>query len=103
MLVTVQLEADYNIEDIDVDSIALNSEIKPVLVRAFGRWRKLFAIFRRSELQDMLSGAGGSALLIVSGNLEDGTLFQGEDTIKVVTRKKKLNRLCDKFGKRKKG
>jgi hypothetical protein len=103
MLVTVQLEADYDIEDIDVDSIALNSEIKPVLVRAFGRWRKLFAIFRRSELQDMLSGAGGSALLIVSGNLEDGTLFQGEDTIKVVTRKKKLNRLCDKFGKRKKG
>lgn len=103
MLVAIRLEADYDIKDIDVDSIALNSEIKPVLVRAFRRCRKLFAIFKRAEMQDMLSGAEGSVLLIVTGNLEDGTPFQGEDTIKLVARKKKVSRLCDKFGKYKKG
>jgi len=99
ILAAIRLEADYDIKAIDVDSIALNSQIRPVLVRAFGRWRKLFAVFSRSELQDMLAETEGSVLLTVTGNLVDGTPFEGQDTIKVVARKKKVSRLFGKFGK----
>jgi len=102
MLAAIRLEGDYDIKAIDVDSITLNSQIRPVLVRAFGRWNKLFAVFKRSEVQEMLSDSEGSVLLTVGGNLEDGTPFEGRDTIKVVARKKKVGRLCNKFGKCKK-
>jgi hypothetical protein len=66
-----------------VDSICLNGQISPVETEVNRQGRKLHVKFDRPATQGMLMDVEDSVLL-VTGNLEDGTTFQGQDTIKIV-------------------
>jgi len=84
MFCSIDLEGDYNVSDIVVDSIALNDEVKAVQIKTKRHKKKLHVAFNRSQVQDLLADAGSSALLTVTGSLQDGTDFAGDDTIKIV-------------------
>jgi hypothetical protein len=100
ILCSIELESGYNVSDIVVDSIALNDEVKAVRVKNPKRKhkKKLHVAFNRSEVQDLLADAGRSALLTVTGSLQDGTTFQGQETIKIAGRhhNKKHEKVCKK-------
>jgi hypothetical protein len=82
----------HDVADIVVDSIRLNDQISPVETKVKKHGRKLHVKFDRSATQDMLNDAQSPALLIVTGSLEDGTTFQGQDTIKIVEKGKKKHK-----------
>jgi len=100
MFCSIDLEGDYNVSDIVVDSIALNDEVKPVRIKTPKRKhkKKLLVAFSRSQVQDLLADAGSSALLTITGSLQDGTTFQGQETIKIAGRhhNKKHEKVCKK-------
>ncbi|HIJ69774.1 MAG TPA: hypothetical protein HPP87_00250 [Planctomycetes bacterium] len=83
-LCTIKLDDGHDVRDIAVDSIKLNNEVKPSAAKAFRFSKKLFVMFNRAEVENTLSDAQGSALIVVTGNLGDGTVFEGQDTIKIV-------------------
>jgi len=98
ILCSIDLEAGYNVADIDFDSVRLNNEVKPVRVKSSKHRKKLHVVFNRSQVQDLLADAGSSALLTITGSLQDGTTFQGQDTIKIAGRhhNKKHEKVCKK-------
>jgi hypothetical protein len=100
MLCSIELEDGYNVSDIVVDSIALNDEVKAIRIKIPKRKhkKKLHVAFNRSQVQDLLADAGRSALLTVTGSLQDGTTFQGQETIKIAGRhhNKKHGKVCKK-------
>jgi len=103
MLCSIGLEGDYKVSDIVADSITLNDEVKAVQIKTSKRkhMKKLHVAFNRSQVQDLLADAGNSALLTVTGNLQDGTTFQGQDTIKIARGRHRnmKNKICEKLGK----
>ncbi len=80
---TISLPDGCDIGDVVVDSIRLNGKISPVETEVNKQGRKLHVKFDRHGTQGMLMDVEGSVLLKVTGNLEDGTAFQGQDTIKI--------------------
>ena len=83
---TISLPDGCDIGDVVVDSIRLNGQngqISPVETEVNKQGRKLHVKFDRHGTQGMLMDVEGSVLLVVTGNLEDGTAFQGQDTIKI--------------------
>ena len=98
---SIELDGEYDVADIVVDSIHLNGQISPVETEVNKQGRKLHVKFDRPETQGMLMDVESPALLIVTGSLEDGTTFQGQDTIKIVNGrhhhvKAKIPKLCKK-------
>jgi hypothetical protein len=81
---SVALGDDYDIGDVIVDSVKLNNELIPVSTKINEDDQKMLVKFDRSLTQDMLSDAQGTALLTITGNLEGGPEFAGDDTIKIV-------------------
>ena len=82
---TILLPNDYDIADVDTNSITLNGKtIKPAWSRIDEEEQKLHLKFDRSEIQKMLSDAEDLVSLIIRGKLNDGRDFRGDDTIKIV-------------------
>jgi len=82
----------HDVADIVVDSIRLNDQISPVETKVKKHGRKLHVKFDRPAIQDMLNDAQSPALLTVTGSLEDGTTFEGQDKIKIVGRDRKKHK-----------
>ncbi|MHC5060457.1 MAG: right-handed parallel beta-helix repeat-containing protein [Planctomycetota bacterium] len=104
---SIDLEGDYKVSDIVVDSITLNDEVKPAKAKSFRFNReKLFVVFDRSEVQSTISDSGKTATLIITGSLEDDTVFQGQKTVKIAGRHrhhhKMKDKICEKLAKFKK-
>lgn len=118
LLCTIQLPEDHNVADIDTATIVLNGIIQPQWSKIFKNEPKLLAKFRRpwrsnickdepkllvkfsrAEVGDMLKDVCGDASLEVWGMLNDGTVFKGTDTIKVISsncKKKYFKPCCNK-------
>jgi len=81
----ITLPEDYNVTDIDPDSILLEDEIEPDRVVWLG---DEFAIakFSRPALRELLADLEPptDVELLVSGQLNDATPFEGTDTIRLI-------------------
>ena len=77
----VWLEEGYSAEDIDPETIVLEDTIEPDW-----KWVKdneLKLKFLRSQIQDIVE-PGDAVELVLSGELTDGTPFEGIGTIRVI-------------------
>jgi hypothetical protein len=86
---TIELPSNYDIANVDTDTIALSKEIEPSeeirpVRSSTGRARKLLVKFDRFEIRQMLNDAEGPVSLRIAGKLNDGSDFVGTDTIRIV-------------------
>ncbi len=81
---SIALGDDYDIGDVIVDSVKLNNELTPVRTEINEDDQKMLVKFDRSLTQDMLSGADSTALMTITGSLQGGPDFEGDDIIKIV-------------------
>ena len=85
----IELQEGYDVADIDVSTIMLNDQVPAesqptgILDHDGDGIVELMVKFSRSAVQGLL-GAADEAELTVTGELSDGTLFEGTDTIRVV-------------------
>ncbi len=87
----IRLGADYNIADIDINSILLEGEIEPASIHVNEQSQVVIAKFGREDVCQMLAELDvlGQVELVVSGQLTDGTRFEGTDAIKVIDKGRK--------------
>lgn len=80
----IRLGEDYNVVDIYPNSVLLEEQIAADLIKLEGQ--AAMAKFSRSALQEMLAELETPTQieLLVTGELTDGTKFEGTDTIKVI-------------------
>ena len=78
----IWLPEGYDVADIDPESILLNGQVTPDWGRVDETGQMLIVKFNRSEVQDILEV--GEVELTISGELTDGTKFEGTDTITVI-------------------
>jgi parallel beta-helix repeat protein len=77
----IRLTEQYNVADIDPNSIFIEDEIEPEQLRLAEDQQVAIARFNREEVQNILSI--GRVQLRITGQLRDGTFFDGTDTIRV--------------------
>ena len=84
IMCVIRLPEDYNVADIDSDSVFLEDEVPAERVWLGDEFA--VAKFSRGEVQEMLSEVQtpSEVELVVSGELSDGTIFEGADTIRVI-------------------
>jgi hypothetical protein len=87
----IRLGADYDIADIDPDSVLLEGEIESASVHVNEQSQVVIAKFSREDVCQMLADIGelGQVELLVSGKLHDGTRFGGTAIIRVIDKGKK--------------
>ena len=92
--VYIELPEGYDVEKTDVSTVMLNG-IVPALAHPtdVGDYDSdgvsdLMVKFDRSDVQDVLE-PGNEVEVTVSGQLTDGTSFEGADTIRVIEKEKK--------------
>jgi hypothetical protein len=78
----IWLPEEYNIADIEPNSVLLEGQIKSERLRLAEDEQVAIAKFSREEVQDILSV--GEIGLTISGKLMDSTIFEARDTIKVI-------------------
>ena len=80
----IRLGEDYNVADINPNTVLLEEQIAADLIKLEGQ--AAMAKFSRSALQEMLADLDtlGEVELLVSGELIDGTKFEGTDVITVI-------------------
>ena len=83
------LPEDYDVADIDANSVLLEGEIQAESILVYEQQQIVIVRFSRSEVQGIL--APGEVELTVSGELADGTVFEGTDVIRVIDKGKKKN------------
>jgi len=85
----IELTENYDVVDIDVSTIKLNgtvaAEAKPTEVGDYDEDSipDLMVKFERASIQDILD-VGDAVEIIITGELADGTSFEGKDTIRVI-------------------
>jgi hypothetical protein len=96
----IRLAEDYNVADIDVNSIFLEDEIGAEWIWFNEDQQVVMAKFSRSALQEILSEVEtpSQVELVVSGELSDGTIFEGTNTIRVIDKGKRRNTLPGRAG-----
>jgi len=77
----ISLPEDYNVADIDPNNVILEYEIQPESLRLDEEQQVVIAKFSRSDVQGILSI--GQIELSITGQLTDGTVFEGTDVIRV--------------------
>ncbi len=84
---TIRLE-EYEAEDIDADSITLQETVEPNWVRMSKGDKILKVRFNMDDIRDLVDDSQKTISLTVQGTLlEDGTPFEGSDTLKVYRKK----------------
>ena len=78
----IWLGEEYNVADIDPNSVLLEYEIQAESLWADEQQQIVIVRFRRCEVQGIL--APGEVELTVSGELTDRTVFEGRDIIRVI-------------------
>jgi parallel beta-helix repeat protein len=78
----IRLPIEFNVADIEPNSILLEDEIQPVQFSVDEQQQVATARFTREEVQTILEE--GDIELTITGRLTDGTVFEGTDTIKVI-------------------
>lgn len=87
--VYIELPEDYDVADIDISTILLNgiipAEIHPTDIGDHDNddFPDLMVKFNRSAVIDLLS-TGDDREITITGELSDGTLFEGTDEIRVI-------------------
>ncbi|HUS72209.1 MAG TPA: hypothetical protein VMY06_04010, partial [Sedimentisphaerales bacterium] len=76
------LPEDYNVTDIDPNSVFLEVEIQAEQLHINEQEQVAIAKFVRGEVQSILDIS--DVELKITGRLTDGALFEGTDTIKVI-------------------
>ena len=77
----IWLPEDYNVADIDPNSVFLEEQIKGELLLVNEEEQVDIVRFNRSEVQGILYV--GEVELTITGQLTDGTVFEASDTIRV--------------------
>ena len=87
----IQLPEDYNVADIDPNTVLLEEQIPADWLRLNGQ--AAMVKFSRQALQQILADleTPAEAELLVTGQLTDGTIFEGTDTITVINKGGKQN------------
>ncbi len=85
----IQMPEDYDMNDVDANSILLEGEIKPERFWFAEDNQIAIARFSREELRSIIST--GEVEITITGQLSDGTLFEGTDIIKVIDEGRKKN------------
>lgn len=78
----VWLPERYNVADIDANSVFLEDEIQAQSLWLDGQGQVAIAKFNRSDVQETLTV--GQVELTITGQLTDGTVFEGTDVIQVI-------------------
>ncbi len=78
----ISLPEDYNVTDIDPNSILLEEEIQAQLFQVNEQEQVAIVRFSREELRAILDT--GDVELTITGQLTDGTVFEGTDIIRVI-------------------
>jgi len=82
----IAFPADANVADVNSNTILLNDQVKAEWTMIEEEAQVLMAKFSRSAVEDILQP--GIVELTVSGKLNDGTRFEGKDTITVINKGK---------------
>ena len=85
----IWLPEDYDVVDVNADSILLEGQIAAAQVWIDEEEQVVMVKFSRAEVQDILEA--GEIELVVSGELIDGAKFEGMDTIKIIDKGDKKN------------
>ena len=80
----IRLPEEYDVADIDPNSILLENEIEPEQFWPIEYLQIAIAKFNREDVQPILEV--GDIELTITGRLNDGTPFEAADTIKVIER-----------------
>jgi parallel beta-helix repeat protein len=78
----IWLPEDYNVADIDPDSVLLEYEIQPESLSLDEEQQVAIARFSRSDVQDILNV--GEIELTIAVRLTDGTIFEATDIVRVI-------------------
>ncbi len=94
----IELPEDDDVAEINTDSILLADAIEPDQVRVDKRRQVVTARFDRKDLRNVIEA--GEVELTVTGELADGTKFEGAATIRVIDRAVRAKRAATRRHRR---